>query len=206
MTDLKQSQVYVYLRFLKELSGKLEHLFLSSRFLEITSHIVKLSLHGSLFLWSAKVTKPQRFLCVLCSTRCFFFSCTRKLCFRLRRLHVCHTLWSSEVKHTTSNRTDVQLQLKSWFPEQHLQPSSFIRLLSHHVRHTRCHTFPLAHMLCMILVLTASLKQQDWWMLGYRCTSHSLVFSIVGAFVCPSGCFFGFHCCAPLLCHRNPVL
>lgn len=55
------------------LSGKLEHLFLSSMFLEITSHIVNLSLHGSLFLLSAKVTKPQRFLSVLCSTHYFFF-------------------------------------------------------------------------------------------------------------------------------------
>lgn len=55
------------------LSGKLEHLFLSSMFLEITSHIVNLSLHGSLFLLSVKVTKPQRFLSVLCSTHYFFF-------------------------------------------------------------------------------------------------------------------------------------
>lgn len=41
---------------------------LSSVFLEITWHIVRLSLHGPLFLLSTKVSKPQRFLGVLCCT------------------------------------------------------------------------------------------------------------------------------------------
>lgn len=78
------------------LGGELEHLCLSSTFLEITSRIVKLCCRESLFLLSIyQVPKvpwcPLQTLCI--------FPCTRKLCFRLQRLHVCHTLWSSEVKH-----------------------------------------------------------------------------------------------------------
>lgn len=99
-------------------------------FLEITSHIVRFSLHRTLSLLNAKVTKPQRFLGVLCST-CYIF-------FRALENSVLDsggfasvTLWSSEVKQTTSNSTDAQLRVKSWFPE-HLQSSLLIGLIMSH--------------------------------------------------------------------------
>lgn len=181
------------------LGGKLEHLFLSSMFVEITSRTVRLCLHEWLFLWSAKLPKPQRLLGVLCSF--FFFSCSRKLCFRLRRLHVCHSVVIRGEAHHCKQHLGSTAAGK-------LVSSTFalFRLLSRHVGHTRCHTFPLAHAFCVILVLTASLKQQHWWMLGCRCTTQLCFFHRWCFSSHPPGCFFGFHYCSPLLCHRDPVL
>lgn len=137
-------------------------------FPEITSHVVKLF---SLQHLSHQVSEDLR--CPL--QHWLLFQCPRKTPEASRPSHCGHRRWSTPLW--------TPLMSKSCFPEQHLQLSSW------HF-HVTSHSFSSAHMFCLIPTLIPSWKQEYWWTLGCRCTRHTLVFSITGAFLFPLWMFF----------------
>lgn len=152
MTDLKQSQVYVYLRLLKDSEVNQSTCFCPPCFQRSLHTLSDFSLRGSLFLsclyvaWSQR-PPPNPTLVDLCTTL--------KLRFRLRRPRVCH---SAVLRREARHSKRYSRSTKSCFPEQHLQRSPFARLLSRRVARSVSH-FPINTRVPHDI---DSLKQEYW--------------------------------------------
>lgn len=155
------------------LAGELEHLCLSSTFLEITSRVVKLCRRESLFLLSIYPV-PTVPWC-LCRHSPFSPALGNSVLGPrgFKSVTLCgHRRWST---------------------------STFIWFLSRHITHSV--SYFSTHTLSMILTLRSHFKQEYWWTLGCCRASHCLVFFHFWCFSFPLWVFFSdsivvLHCCA----------